>query len=172
MKILFGHSERLAEIAAQSLPDVMGENGFGPCQAIGIVTGYDPTDELLAVAVYFNYQPKFKTCAIAMVSFSPRWAQKGTIRAILSVPFEQYGVKKLSAICLHTNERVIKLLEGVGFKREAVLAHEFGAKRHAVVLRMMEADYLSRYKEGACKIGKLCYKEPSGARSPTPKPDR
>lgn len=141
MEILHGHSERLAAIAAKAMEDILGGGDFGPCQAIGVVTGQSADDKLHAIAVYHEYQPVHKTCMISFVSFSPRWATKKMIRNILSVPFLQYDVKKLWATTSKHNKRCHKLLLGVGFIQEAVLANHFGAGNHAHVFRMMDTDW-------------------------------
>ncbi len=145
MKLIFGHSEALAKAAADEIPDIVGPNGFGLCQAIGVATGENPEDQLLAVCVYHDYHPEHKTCQVSIVSWSPKWAQRGVIKALLSVPFEQYGVNKLWSCTPHDNERALKFNKGIGFKREALLAHQFGKGRHAIITRMMASKYRAMY---------------------------
>ena len=70
MKILHGHSEKLAKIAS-SMIDLVGERGFGPCQALGVVTGFEEKDRLEAICVYHEYQPNHKTCMVSFAAFSP-----------------------------------------------------------------------------------------------------
>lgn len=145
MKILFGHSDALADIAAKLIPD-MGDKGFGPCQALGVVSGYDVNDRLEAVCVYHEYHPEHKTIMMSIAAYSPRWAQRGIIRALLSVSFRQYGVKKVWCITSINNKRCQKFLKGIGFKKEATLAHHLGEGVHAEIYRMMEQDFRARYE--------------------------
>ena len=150
--LIFGQSARLAALAASKIRCV-GASGFGPCQAIGVATGPTPDDSLLAVVVYSDYHPEFGTCQISIASWSPLWAQRGVIRALLGVPFDQYGVKKLWSMIEADNTRAIKLNLGLGFKREALLRHQFGAKRHAVLTAMMEPCYRQRW--GRCAMPRV-----------------
>lgn len=149
MIILHGHSERLAAIAAGMIPYM--DRGFGPCQAVGVATGEGHTDTLEAICVYHEFQPQHKTCMISFAAFSPKWAQRGIIRALLSVPFKQYGVKKLWAITGKSNYRCQKLLKGIGFKQEAVLAHHLGQGEHAVVFRLFDQEFSKRYEKKVAK---------------------
>lgn len=145
MIIVHGHSERLAEIAKNLIPNM--ENGFGQCQALGVATGLGVNDTLEAVCVYHEYQPQHRTCMVSMAAFTPRWAQRGIIRALLSVPFRQYDVIKLWAITGSSNKRCQKFLIGIGFKQEAVLAHHLGKGEHAIVFRMFENEFKKRYEK-------------------------
>lgn len=145
MKILHGHSEALAQLAAKMIPDM--SRGFGPCQALGVVTGFGAKDKLEAICVYHEFQPEHKTIMMSFAAFSPRWAQKGIIRALLSVSFRQYDVKKVWCVTSIKNVRCQKLLKGLGFKKEATLAHHLGENNHAVIYRLMEKEYSVRYEK-------------------------
>lgn len=89
--------------------------------AIGVARGND----LLAVAAFENYRksnsgmPLSIECSIA--ADSPRWATKGTIRAILSYPFEQLQVQRVTAFVQERNERSRKFLAGIGFVCEGFI---------------------------------------------------
>lgn len=146
MNLVFGQSERLADMAAKELKGIWGNVGFGPCQAIGVATGLSNTDSLMAICVYHDYFPEFGTCQVSICSWSPLWAQKGIIRALLSVPFEQYGVKKLCSLIPKDNERALKFNLGIGFKQEAVLRNQLGPNRHLCFTYMMEPVYRKLYK--------------------------
>lgn len=145
MEIIFGHSEKLAKIAEQKLKQQWGTVGFGSCQALGVATGKEPHDQLLAVIVYHDLHPEYGTCQVSICSWSPLWAQKGIIKAILSVPFEQYGVKKLCSQIAKDNTRALKFNLGIGFKQEAVLKNQLGANRHLCITYLMEPEYRKRY---------------------------
>lgn len=144
MKLLFGHSEKLLPIAEDMLKDV-APYGLEGGRAVGVVTGDSANDSLYAVAIFTEYNPVFNTCAISFASFTPKWATRGIIKQILEIPFEQFGTKKLWASTTIDNEKSMKLLKGIGFKREATLVNQYGPKRHAVVYRMMEEDFRKKY---------------------------
>lgn len=146
--LIFGRDEMLARWAAQQIP-YMSEAGFGPCKAIGVATGEGPDAKLLAAVVYHFWVPAHATCMVSIAASSPRWATRGTIRALLSVPFEQYGVQKLWSMMAHTNERAIRFNKGIGFRQEAVLKNHFGRKLHGVVTRMLDKDFRRIYGDSS-----------------------
>ena len=39
------------------------------------------------------------------------------------------------------NTKALKVNAHIGFKQEAILAHQFGKKRHAVIMRLLQPDY-------------------------------
>ena len=137
MNLVFGADQQVARWVADHIPDV---DDFGPCSAIGI-----ETDRLIAGMVYHDYQPRFGTVQISMAATTPIWARRDIITALLSYPFDQLDCFKVWTTTALDNERALKVNEHVGFKREAVLAHQFGHKRHAVIMRMLKPDYLKRY---------------------------
>lgn len=135
MKLIFGHD---AEMAAWAQKRIEGVRDFNPCRAIGVSDG----EYLLAAVVYNDYQPQLGTCSISIAADSPRWATKGAIRSLLSVPFMQYNVRKLYSQIDSTNKRCLRFNLGLGFKQEAVLRHHYGRKRHCIVTSMMAHEYL------------------------------
>jgi len=89
-----------------------------------VAIGVARNNDLLAVAVFENYRtsngkPLSIECSIA--ADSPRWITKGTVRAILSYPFLQLGVQRITALVHETNERSVKFLNGLGFVREGYI---------------------------------------------------
>lgn len=135
----------LAEWAARRIPHV-GEAGFGPCWACGVVRGR----ALAAVVVYHDWQPEIGTIQVSMAARTPLWASRAVIRAILGVPFAgAFGApaRKVWAVMPSANERALKFNAGVGFRREAVLRHHFADGVHAIVASMLRSEYLRRYGE-------------------------
>ena len=122
--LVLGHDEELAIWAEQS--------GVGPFQrpltAIGVS---DKDNKIMAVAIYNNYRHD-ADIEISFVAATPRWATQGNIRAILSYPFVQLGVKRLSAITTKKNKRCRKLLTGLGFRQEGV--HPFAGENGATAI--------------------------------------
>jgi RimJ/RimL family protein N-acetyltransferase len=141
--LLFGHDQSVADWVAERLPH-LGSCGFKECSAIGVVgAGGKP----LAGVVYHDFQPECGTIQISMAADSPVWAQKGTIRALLHYPFIQLGAFKAWIAVALDNTKGLKTFRHVGFRREAVLAHQFGRRKHAVILRMLQPDYIKIYGE-------------------------
>lgn len=139
-KLIFGHDERLARWAADHIPHV---TGFGPCVAVGMAS--PDGSKLWGVTVFNEYIPEYGLCSVSIASVYPRWATKHTVRAILSIPFEQYGVRKLCAMIQAGNERSLKLCQGLGFKKEATLRHHYAQGQHAIVLSMLRNEYNMRW---------------------------
>lgn len=139
--LIFGQDEKVAAWAAKQLPHV-GEAGFGPCRAIAIVNG----DKPLGAIVYHDFIPLHRTVQISMATTSPLWAQPQTIRDLLAIPFDQYRVNKVWTCIPADNERAIKFNAGIGMVREAVLRHQFGPKRNAVVFGMLAKEYAARWR--------------------------
>lgn len=105
----------------------------------------------MAGIVFHDYQPQFKTMAFSIAADTPRWLTRRLIGKILAYPFEELKIMKLWTATPSSNERALRLAKGLGFTKEATLAHHFG-KDHAIVNRMMLKDYARLYKEKA--VGK------------------
>lgn len=146
MQLIFGYDEAMAGWAKDNIPHMANTSGFGPCSAIGI--GWPDQNKLLAAVVYHDLQPALGTCQVSIAAVNPRWAQRGIIRALLSVPFEQYGIRKLWCAMVHDNRRAIRFNKGIGFKQEATLRHHFGQGKHAVITSMMAGEYRKIYGDG------------------------
>lgn len=135
-RLILGQDEKFAAWAVRHIDDV---TDFGPCVAVGMVS---PDYEKIWGAVVFNeFFPSLMVCSVSIAAVSPRWATRHTIRAILSIPFEQYRCRKVYAMIASDNERSLRLCEGLKFTREATLRHHYGKRRHAIILSMMEHEF-------------------------------
>lgn len=94
-----------------------------------VAMGIARDNELLAVVAFDNFRrsptgnPVSIECSIAAAS--PRWASKGTIRAILNYPFCQLGVQRVTALVQETNTRSVRMLDRLGFVREGYVRQAF-----------------------------------------------
>jgi len=139
--LAFGFDEQVSSWVADRIPHVRG-GSFGPCSAIGVVSG----DKLLAGIVYHDYQPDHRTIQLSMAADNPMWARRSIIAGLLHYPFEQLDCYKVWTSTPLDNDAALKVNIHIGFKREAVLAHHYGLKRHAVVCRLLNPDYQRLYK--------------------------
>lgn len=139
MELVFGHDAAVADWVASRIPHVQHAERFGPLAALGIARD----GALIAGAVYHNYLPGYEVGELSFAASTPRWATRGNIRAVLSVPFEQYRWRRLTAVVRHDNEAVAKLLAGVGFKREGAAREMFASKPkvHGVIFGMLAREY-------------------------------
>lgn len=143
--ILRGHDKTFAKWAAARIPHVKTPEHFGDCVAVGIATGPNAADRLLAVTVFHDYFPQFSHCQISMAAADAHWATRTTIRSVLSVPFHEYGVNKVWVAVPHTSERVIRFVKAIGFTQEAVLKDHYGRGVHCVICRLLTGDYERLY---------------------------
>lgn len=149
--ILTGKDEMFARWAVKLIPHFDGIERLGKYIAVGVATGKQPQDKLLAVAIYHEYYPQFEHCQISIAAADPRWVSRSTIRGLLSIPFLQYQCNKVWVAVPHTSERVVKLAKALGFTREAVLKDHYGRGTHTVILRMMANEYDRLYWRNSVK---------------------
>lgn len=136
--MIYGEDEKIAQWVAQQIPHV---SDFGPCIAIGVTSD----KSFLAGVVYHDYQPLCETIQLSMAAASPMWARKKNIAELLKYPFEQLMCYKVYTTTPADNEPALRVNKHIGFKREAVLAHQFGKGRHGVIMRMLLPDYKRLY---------------------------
>jgi len=140
VNLIYGHDADVANWVAAHIPDV-GDRGFGgPVAAIGV-----GNDRLIAGMVYHDYQEQFGTIQLSMAAVSPMWARRSIIFGLLAYPFYQLNCFKVWTATAFDNEKALKVNRHVGFTQEAVLAHQFGFKRHAVIMRMLKPDFIKNY---------------------------
>lgn len=139
-ELIFGYDEDVAAWAGAQIPHV-GAAGFGPCKAIGVSVHGKP----VAAVVYHNWIESYGICEVSIAADHPRWATKGTIRALLSVPFEQYRCFKVYGTIPSANVRACKLIKGLGFKGPIGLRHHFGKGRHAYLFDMTYPEYKAKW---------------------------
>lgn len=136
MKMVFGRDREVADwVAART--DGVGD--FRPCAAIGV----EGMDGLIAGVVYHDYRPEFETIQLSMAADNPMWAK--FVPGLLSYPFDQLGVFKAWVAVNASNEHGLKTFKHIGFSHPVILAHQFGRKRHGVILRMLRPDYNRLY---------------------------
>lgn len=140
MRLLFGHDKAVADFVAER--DPMGVPDFGACVGIGVI---DASGCLIAGAVYSAYKPRYGTLEFSGAAISPLAFSPGTVRAILSFPFQRLSAQKIWAQTSIRNLRAQKLLKGVGFTPEAVLNSELGPGHHARRYRFLKSEWAERY---------------------------
>jgi len=138
LTLVAGHTAEIAAWVADHIPHV---TDFGPCEAIGILTG----NRLIAGVVYHDYQPMFGTIQLSMAAISPMWARQETIAGLLQYPFLQLGVYKVFTATPIDNIMALRVNTHIGLKQEAVLNSMFGKGRHGVIMRMLEPDFNRLY---------------------------
>jgi RimJ/RimL family protein N-acetyltransferase len=85
----------------------------------GTAIGRLKDGELVAGVLYEDYTKANIVCHIAG---NDGWATRGFLGLIFNYPFEQLGVKRITAPVHSNNEKSILLMTRLGFTLEAVLA--------------------------------------------------
>lgn len=137
MRLILGHDAEIAAWVAARIPHVGTADAFGPCTTLGLANDTG----LVGGAVYHNYMPSYQHCEISFASSSPRFATRGSIRAVLSVPFEQYDCRTVSLMIPHLAERTKRWCAGIGFKRRGCLPEFFAPGLHGEIYTMTRKDY-------------------------------
>jgi RimJ/RimL family protein N-acetyltransferase len=143
MRLVIGKDQNVAKWVALKIPALGGADGniFGPCAAIGVV---DSSGRPLAGIVFHDYQERFRTIQMSFAAESPRWATRNMVRQLLAYAFVQLKCQKVWCAIEHTNERALRVAQGLKFKKEGIMARQFG-KSHAVLFRMFHEDYRRHY---------------------------
>lgn len=89
-------------------------------QAIAVVNG----QEVEAVILYGDYTRDDIRMHIA--SSSPRWCQRGILRALFDFPFGQLRVGRVTAIIQKSNRKARRFVERIGFRLEGVHPRDGG----------------------------------------------
>jgi RimJ/RimL family protein N-acetyltransferase len=142
MQLVYGVDAEVAMWVASQIPHV-GREGFGPCSAIGIETG----GRLVGGMVYHDWQRDFATVQLSMAAVHPMWARRRIVKGLLAYPFYQLDCHKVWTATPIDGEAAIRTNLHVGFTKEAVLAHHFGPKRHAVICRLLKPKFQRLYGE-------------------------
>lgn len=123
--------ERIAELHGQGFPDAT--------TAIGIE---DSEGRILGVVAFHSYEPWNRTIEVSAVADDPRWMRaREAWRLMHRYAFDVCGVDKIWSRTPARNERALRFLRALGFKREAVLKRQFGDD-DAVISCKFKEDWL------------------------------
>ena len=143
--LITDRSEALGRWVATRLPHVGNTDAFGEYIAIGVATGTEPDARLMAAAVFYDINPGYERCQISAATADPRWASRATLRAVLAVPFMEYGLNRIWTIFPAPLTRVGRFLKTIGFTPEGTLRDHFGKGISGAVWRMHARDYERLY---------------------------
>lgn len=93
----------------------------GDYEVIGVLNS--PRGDIVAGVLYHDYAQLGDggKIEISMAADSPRWAQKGIIRALLHYPFIQLNCHVVICTTNRSNKRTRKFLEGIGFEERGTI---------------------------------------------------
>lgn len=135
MRLVFARDAEIMGFVVARVPHMDPQKEYA---AIGVA---DDAGVLVAGCVYHGYSPRFAGLEMSIASSTPRWAQRGVIRALLSYPFLQLGCRRVTAVCPSDNARAIKFNLGIGFTREGTVRHLFAPRQHGVVCGFLRSDF-------------------------------
>jgi RimJ/RimL family protein N-acetyltransferase len=139
-ELIAGLDRLVTDWVIERVPEADADS-FWPCVAIGVASG----DRLIAGVLFHDWRPQFGVIELSMAADSPIWARRSIIKTLLAYPFDQLGANKLFTVAPSENTAALKVNRHIGFTQEAILAHHLGPKRHAVINRMLRADYSRLY---------------------------
>lgn len=135
MRALFGHSAEVAGFVAT----LLGEEGFGACQAIGFLS---ETGALEAGVVYHNWNPTTEVIEISAASTTRSWCTKARLRLIFGYPFEQIGCQMVVARISEKNARALRIWRALG-ATEHRIPRLYGRDEAASVMTITDDDWFA-----------------------------
>jgi RimJ/RimL family protein N-acetyltransferase len=135
--VLYGHTEYVRGWVKARIEVMQGRDSvFGASTALGVMD----KGKLIAGVVFHNWQPGFRTIEISCAAESPRWAVRGIMSELLSYPFGQIGVNRVTCVTAHDNARTRRFLEGLGMTLEGVGVAAYGDK-DAAFYRLLKSEW-------------------------------
>lgn len=136
--MITGQNAEIGAWVAARIPAMADAAEFGAYEAVGVE---DAEGRMLAGCVYHNYVRRYASCEISFAADTPRFATRGVIRGLLSVPFGQYVCRRVTLLVPHDAARTIRFVSGIGFVREGCIRDMYDTKRHGLVFGMTKRDY-------------------------------
>lgn len=134
MKAVLDRSDELVEWAAARIENMGGAPFNDGARAIGVETA---SGDIAGVVVFSDWYPQYGTMQVSFAAEDPRWLRaRDAIETMHHYAFEVCRVRKLWSLTPADNPRALRaVVKGFGFTPEAILEHQFGLDRHAVMSR-------------------------------------
>lgn len=133
--LILGRDHGVAEWVARQLDGFDHAEDFGLGSAIGIAK-----DGVLICGVVYNNFHKGRhgnTVGMTIFASSPKWINRGTLRALFHYPFVQLGCVRVTALTAKRNKRARRFLEGLGFQLEGVSRKAFDGRMDAMIYGLL-----------------------------------
>lgn len=137
-ELLYGHDKLVTKWVIDRVDSL---HRLECCVAIGVSSG----SKLIAGVVYHDYQPEARIIQMSMAAISPMWAKKEIIWKLLQYPYDQLDCFKILLSISVDNIKALKTMKHIGFVQEAILNHNYGKDKHAVILGMLKPDYQRKF---------------------------
>jgi RimJ/RimL family protein N-acetyltransferase len=137
MRLVVGRDKEVAAWVASLLPQIDGDEDFGPYTAIGVTSeSGDPS----AGVVFHNFVPRYRGLEITMASVTPRWVTRDVLRGIMAYPFEQLDCVAVRTVTPRKNKAALRFNRKMGFKIDGVMRRGFGSQ-DAIVCSMLAKEW-------------------------------
>lgn len=110
---------------------------WGPCEAIGVS---DKDDNLIGGVVFSNYQPHFGNIEVSFAATRADWLTPNLVRGIMSYPFDQLGVRRITSLTPKKNRKARQFLKKFGFVHEGTVREGFGTD-HMIISGLLEREW-------------------------------
>ncbi len=119
----------------------LGIKDFGPCRTVGVI---DDAGDLVAGIVFNNH--RYPGIEATIASVTPRWCNHRILRGIFSLPFEQWGCTRVTAVVESVNQPARAFVQKIGFRQEGVMRRAFPSGEDAVIYGLLreECHWLER----------------------------
>lgn len=88
-----------------------GHRGFDKASAIGYVLN----DELIGGTIFHNFNPEHGLVELTTATTDPRWLCRESIKAMFSIPFDQWGCQMIILRVAESNSRMVEIAQRFGF---------------------------------------------------------
>jgi RimJ/RimL family protein N-acetyltransferase len=122
MRLLFGCADLMAAWVKARIA-FMDPEGFGPCQAVGVVDGQG---RIVGGVVFHGWNKHYRSIEMSAAADSAKWLSRRIVAGILSYPFEQLGCERVTSVTRPEDGRTRHLLEGIGMTLEGIGRKAFG----------------------------------------------
>lgn len=112
MKFAIGYNIDVGNFIADQIPETELAD-FGNYTTLGIIRN----DKLVCGVLYSNWRPEIDIW-MTIGAIDPKWCNRTSLREIFNYPFEELGLRRVTALIAKKNKRSRRLVEGVGFKYE------------------------------------------------------
>ena len=112
MRLLYGHSAAVEAFVASLIPRCA--EGFGPCQAIGVI---NDDGVLVAGWVWHGWDPAAETLEFSGAGLTAKWMTRAILHELFAYAFDRAGCQMVMTRNSAGNKRLHRQLARFGFTR-------------------------------------------------------
>jgi RimJ/RimL family protein N-acetyltransferase len=146
MRVVLDRSAELLTWGADRIATMHGRPFPENATAIGV-----ESDEggIMGLVAFHDWMPEYRTIQVSAVAEDPRWMRaRAAFDLMWRYCWDVCKVDKIWSATPSKNVRALRFVQGLGFKREAVLERQFGDD-DAVISRMFREEWIQRKAAGS-----------------------